>query len=113
MCKNCDIVDSSFKGANSNPHLNLAPIHSLLSVLVKRKQLEIYAGDCPFDDMLEVLEEEKHYTVCFYLRCSECGKIYFFGACIRGTPIYKYIEDIKKEKIDNMIWGNEGVYYKK
>ena len=93
MCKNCDIVDSSFKGAYSNPHLNLAPIHSLLSVLVKRKQLEIYAGDCPFDDMLEVLEEE--------------------NGCIRGTPIYKYVEDIKKEKIDNMIWGNKGVYYQK
>ena len=113
MCKNCDIVDSSFKGASSNPHFNLAPIHSLLSVLVKRKQLEIYAGDCPFDDMLEVLEEEKHDTVCFYLRCSKCGKIYFLGAYIRGTPIYKYVEDIKKEKIDNMIWGNKGVYYKK
>ena len=63
--------------------------------------------------MLEVLEEEKHDTVCFYLRCSKCGKIYFLGAYIRGTPIYKYVEDIKKEKIDNMIWGNKGVYYKK
>lgn len=79
---------------------------------MKRKQLAIYAGDCPFDEMLKVLAEEKHYTTCFYLRCSECGKIYFFGACIRGTPIYKHIEDIKK-KIDNIIWGNEGIYSKK
>jgi len=111
MCKNCDIVDSSFKGACSNPHFNLTPLHSLLSVLVENSRLEIYAGDCVFDDMLEVLCKEEHYTVSFYLRCSQCGKIYFFGACIRGTPIYKYIKDIKKENIDNVVWGKMGVYY--
>lgn len=113
MCNNCDIVKRSFEGANSNPRLNLEPMHSLLSTLVERKRLEIYAGDCHIKDMLDILEEDKQFTVCFYLRCPECGKIYFFGACVRGTPIYKYIKDITKEKIDNMIWGKEGIYFKK
>lgn len=113
MCKNCSIVEYSFEGAKSNPNFNLEPIHNLLSVLVKRNRLEIYAGDCPFDDMMKVLYAEERYTVRFYLRCPECGKIYLFGACIRGNAIYKCVEDISKEKIDNRIWGNKGIYYKK
>jgi len=112
MCKNCDIVDSCFTGAKSNPHLNLVPVYSLLSVLVKRKQLEIYAGDCPFEDMMNVLNEEKHYTVCFYLKCSKCGRIYFLGTCIRGKPVYRAVDNIAEERIDNLIWGKEGTYFK-
>lgn len=111
MCKNCDIVNSSFKKAVSNPHGNFIPVYNFLSVLVAKKQLEIYAGDCPFEEMLTILDEEKHYTVCFYLRCPKCKRIYFFGACIRGTPVYKRIENIKQEKIDNLILGKEGIYF--
>ena len=112
MCNNCKIVYSTFEGAKSNPHLNLIPVYSLLSVLVKRGQLKIYAGDCPFEDMMQVLDEEKHYTVSFYLKCPECEEIYFFGACVRGTPVYKKIADISTEKISSLIWGSEGEYAK-
>lgn len=111
MCNNCKIVKSTFEGAKSNPHENLYPVYNLLSALVRTGRLIIYAGDCPFENMLQTLQEEKHFTVCFYLQCPQCEEIYFFGACIRGTPIYKRIVNISKENISNLIWGSEGTYF--
>lgn len=111
MCNNCKIVESTFEGAKSNPHRNLCPVYNLLSDLVRTGRLIIYAGDCPFENMMQILDEEKHYTVCFYLQCPQCGEIYFFGACIRGTPIYKRIDNIFQENIGNLIWGTEGTYF--
>lgn len=112
LCGNCDIVNKTFLGATTNPHRNLVPVYHLLAAVVAEKRLEIYAGDCSFEEMLEVLDEEKHYTVCFYLRCPQCGEMFFFGACIRGTPIYRQIENVGKENIDNLIWGKEGIYFR-
>lgn len=112
MCKNCNIVKETFVSAKSNPYINLVSVHSLLSTLIKRGKLEIYAGDCLFEDMLKVLSEEKHFTVCFYLKCAKCGNFYFIGACIRGKPIYKKVEKITEENINDIIWGCEGTYFK-
>lgn len=111
MCTNCEIVKTAFAGAASEPHLNYLPIHALLSTMLKQNRLEVYAGDCPFDEMTEVLEGEEHYTVCFYFKCPECDTFYFFGACIRGVPIYKVINDISAEKLGKMLWGTEGTWF--
>ena len=53
------------------------------------------------------------FVVCFYLKCAECGKLYFFGACIRGVPVYRVVENIADEKIDHRIWGKIGPYFNK
>lgn len=111
MCKNCDIINHTFQGAASNPHQNLFPVYTMLLTLKQSNRIEVYAGDCAFEDMMQVLGEETHYTVCFYLRCPDCDTYYFLGACIRGTPIYKVIDDISQEKIEHLIWGREGVYF--
>ncbi|NLG04270.1 MAG: hypothetical protein GX567_10655 [Clostridia bacterium] len=50
-------------------------------------------------------------TLTVFLSAETKGRIYFFGACIRGTPIYKVIDDITNENIDNMIWGKQGNYF--
>lgn len=110
-CENCGIADSCLKGAASNPYMNLEPVHALLSSLLEEKRLELYAGDCPFEDMMKVLSAEEHFTVCFYLRCPKCGEIYFFGACIRGMPVYKKADDLTDEEIRNLLWGKEGSYF--
>ncbi len=110
MCGNCNIVDCVFTGAKTNPDQNFIPVYRLLSVLVSRGQLRVYAGDCPFERMVQVLEEETHFTVCFYLQCVKCGELYFFGACIRGTPRYEKAGDVSPEKIETLLWGREGVY---
>lgn len=112
MCDNCKIVKAAFEGAKNQPHLNYPPLHAMLSEMLKQRRLELYAGDCPFDEMTEVLEKETHYTVCSYLRCSECGTFFFFGACIRGEPKFKEISDITAENIDKMLWGREGEHFK-
>lgn len=112
MCDNCEIVKAAFEGAKAQPHLNYPPLYAMLSEMLKERRLELYAGDCSFDRMTEVLEKETHYTVCFYLRCSECGKIYFFGACVRGEPKFEEISDITAENIDKMLWGREGEHFK-
>lgn len=113
MCNICEIVKAAFAGAKAEPYLNCLPVHALLSALLKQGRLEIYAGDCRFDEMRDVLEKETHFTVCFYFKCPECGEFYFFGECIRGTPIFKVIDDIGKVNIDSMIWDREGTYFQK
>lgn len=112
MCDNCEIVKAAFEGAKSQPHLNYTPLHAMLSEMLKQRRLELYAGDCTFDEIPEVLDKETHYTVCSYLTCSECETVYFFGACVRGAPIFKEIRDITAENIDSMLWGREGELFK-
>ena len=113
MCNKCDLVKAAFAGAKNEPHLNYLPVHAMLSALLKQHRLELYAGDCPFDKMTEVLESEAHYTVCSYLKCTECDTFYFFGACIRGAPIYKVIDDISAKELGKMLWGTEGTYFRR
>lgn len=88
--------------------------HQLLLELMERERqglIELFAGDCPLEDANTVLEAEQHFTVCHYMRCRSCGAIYFVGACIRGTPVFRQVEDVKKENLDNRLWGRCGTYY--
>lgn len=112
MCKNCDDIDTAFKNAQENPHKSFMPIYELLLSKIENEQLKIYAGDCKFKDMLKIIDEELHFTVCFYLQCPACGIFYFFGVCIRGAPVYKKLENITKKEIENIIWGKEGTFFK-
>ncbi|UTC74707.1 hypothetical protein E4O03_10960 [Treponema sp. OMZ 792] len=112
MCKECDDIDTAFKNAQENPHKSFMPIYELLLSKIENKQLKIYAGDCKFKDMLKIIDEELHFTVCFYLQCPACGIFYFFGVCIRGAPVYKKLENITKKEIENIIWGKEGTFFK-
>lgn len=82
-----------------------------MSDLIRDEKLAVYAGDCYFEDMESVLNEERHFTVSFYLRCIACDSFYFFGDCIRGKPIYRKIDDISSEKIDKKLWGYRGEYF--
>ena len=113
MCKNCGIVSSAFQAAQPE---HFAALHAMLNTMVRDGQLRVFAGDCPLEDMPDVLREEKHYTVCFYLECPSCGEVYFFGGCIRSKPIYKRVGNTRRETIDShlwghRLWGSEGTYY--
>lgn len=111
ICSNCEIVKKTFEGAVSSPHENLVPVYSLLSAMLNTKRLELYAGDCRFEDMLDVLSSEEHFTVGAYLRCSVCGKLYYLGACVRGVP--KYLEaEYNESAIRKTLWGSEGEFFK-
>jgi len=111
MCKKCSVISSLFDVAGDNPHINYMPTVMFLQGMEKNEVIELYAGDCLLRDTLNVLYEEKHYTVCHYLRCKECSKVFQLGACIRGTPIYKQIDIINKDHIDKLLWGNQGTMF--
>ena len=111
MCENCDKVYKAFIKATSHPQEEFNVVFVLLLKMINSGELEIYAGDCAFEDMVSVLEEEKHYTVAFYLKCPFCQSYYFFGDCIRGLPKYKKVKDISVCNIDKMIWGKKGSYF--
>lgn len=42
---------------------------------------------------------EKENIVYHYVRCRRCGALYFMGACIRGTPVFRQVEKIQKENL--------------
>jgi hypothetical protein len=111
MCQQCDIIEVLFKAASKDAHKNYYPVLRFLQALEEEKYIELYAGDCLLEDAMKILESEQQYTVCHYFQCKSCKAIYFLGACIRGVPIFKKIENIEQENLNNMISGNIGTYY--
>lgn len=111
MCKNCHSITLLFNEAQKDPHKNYTSVLNFLSDLESKDKIELFAGDCQLQEALDVFYSERHYTVCHYLRCTQCGQMFFLGACIRGTPIYRLIDDIESENISNKIWGKVGSKY--
>ena len=110
MCNNCSILRAAFQSA-PNHDRNYFPILEMVKVLEEHKRVELYAGDCLLSEVYDILDKEEHYTVCHYLKCIQCGQIYFFGACIRGAPVYKVVTEIGQEKVSNRLWGRRGTLY--
>ena len=111
MCKNCSILKAAFQSAPDH-HMNYSPVLEMVKVMEKHGRVQLYAGDCLLSEIDTVLEEEKHYTVKHYIRCTECGQIYFLGACIRGRPAYKVVTDMGEEQdMLSAFWGKRGALY--
>ena len=111
MCNNCSILKAAFQSAPDN-RMNYSPILEMVKVMEKHGRVQLYAGDCLLSEIEGVLDKEEHYTVKHYIRCTECGQIYFFGACIRGKPAYKIVTDIDKEQdMLSALWGERGTLY--
>lgn len=110
-CPSCGSLADCLTEANGDPYRQYAPTLQKLMKLERQGALELFAGDCPLKNTLEVLEAERHYTVCHYLRCRCCGAVYFVGACIRGRPVYRQVEDIEKENLYTRLWGRCGCYF--
>lgn len=113
MCDNCGLIESAFGGAQAEPFRNYYPVLLMLEGLETQQRIELYAGDCKLTEAVAVLNSEQHFTVCHYFRCTRCGKMFFLGACVRGVPKFKVIDDIESINFSNMIWGNIGTRYKR
>lgn len=113
MCETCSFVETVFKAAKSNPHWNYSPVLALLGKMEEQGRIVLAAGDCPIDETASVLNSEMHYTVVHYFQCNECGKYFFIGACIRGTPIFDSLEYLEPEKINRQVWGKLGTFFSK
>ena len=111
MCENCYVLKELFEAAESNSHQNYIPTLACINVLLNQGVIELFAGDCPLEEVEKHLCDEIHYTVCHYFRCKNCSQYFFIGACVRGTPIYKTLVNLKNENLENMLWGCYGVLY--
>ena len=79
--------------------------------LVSQGTVELFAGDCPLEDVDDVLASEQHLTVCQYLRCRSCGNLYYVGACIRGKPVFRRVTGQETERIAFRLWGRYGTFF--
>lgn len=111
MCEQCQIVSDRFIQTRNKFHKDYNAVLGLLEELEKAGRIELLAGDCLLKDATEALDSEQHFTVCHYLKCRQCGQVFFFGACIRGAPIYKLIDDFSIVNLDRMLWGKAGTCF--
>ena len=104
-CPSCGPLAAQMKEASGGSYRQYDQILRELMELERRGDMELFAGDCPLEDTDTVLDAEQHYTVCHYMRCRNCGALYFVGACIRGTPVFRQVADIRKEDLGTRLWG--------
>ena len=109
-CLSCGPLAAQMKKANGGSYRQYDRILRGFMELERQSVMELFAGDCPLEDTGAVLDAERHYTVCHYLRCRSCGTLYFVGACIRGAPVFRQVADIRKENLDTRLWGRCGTH---
>ena len=110
-CPSCALLAAQMKKASGRSYRQYDQILQKLMELEQQGKMELFAGDCPLEDTDTILGAEQHYTVCQYMRCRSCGAIYFIGACIRGTPVYRKVENLRAENLDTKLWGRYGTYF--
>ena len=112
-CPFCGPLAAQMKQASGGSYRQYGQILRELMELERQGRMELFAGDCPLEEADAALDAEQHYTVCHYMRCCSCGALYFVGACIRGAPVFRQVEDIRKENLAVRLWGRCGTYYQK
>ena len=112
-CPSCGPLAAQMEEASGGSYRQYDQILQKLMELEQRGNMELFAGDCTLEETDAALASERHYTVCHYMRCRRCGALYFVGACIRGRPAFRQVDDIKKENLNTRLWGRCGTYYSK
>lgn len=119
MCNNCKEVFSLIKNFSKfdfirNYQLYNEAIDELI-LLYEKGIIEMYAADLHFKDTMRALEHETKYTIQQYFYCVQCNQVFAIGACIRGTPYFRVIKNVKSkfslQIFTKGIVGRIGVYY--
>ena len=110
-CPSCGPLAAQMEEASGGSYRQYDQILQKIMELEQRGNMELFAGDCTLEETDAALASERHYTVCHYMRCRRCGALYFVGACIRGRPVFRQVDDIKKENLNTRLWGRCGTYY--
>ena len=111
ICRVCEFLSGSIEGDERKLYDHYDAFIKTAARLVEDGALELFAGDCPLEAVDDVLKTERHYTVCHYMRCRTCGAIYFAGACVRGKPVLRRVENIDNENIPFRLWGRYGSFF--
>lgn len=109
-CLSCGPSEAQMKEAGGGFYRQYDQTLPKFMELERQGVMELFAGDCLLEDTDAVLDAERHDTVCRYLRRRSCGAPYFVGAYIRGAPVFRQVEDIRKEGLNTRLWGRCGTY---
>ena len=75
-----------------SPHdVDVVATTDALRSLVEEGRIRVKRGDVPLADMLDLLDSEQKYTIVSYLECLACGRTIFWGLCVRGAPVFRYV----------------------
>jgi len=114
ICSTCAFIRDVFEAAQKDAHSTYGPVIALLKELERQGRIELFAGDCPIDEIGRHLNEEIHFTVRHYFKCTSherhYGEKYFFiGACVRGAPIFTVLDSLAGKNL--MLWGKTGTSF--
>ena len=84
---------------------------SAAKTLIKDGTMELFAGDCPIEEVEQHLKDEDLYTVILYLRCQKCNTYYWLGACVRGEPGIRIVRNVHKIPLNRVLTGRKGVFF--
>ena len=105
MCGTCEQLLSFFhrdaQKDHSEAYKNYISAVKALCELTFTRKIEFIAGDCLLGDIEKCIASEKLFSVNHYFRCK-CGRIFYVGYCIRGTPICEIVRYIP---IHYYYWG--------
>ena len=57
---------------------------------VEQGRMSLIRSDCALLEMPELLGFDVKFTIAAFLHCHVCGRVLFWGLCVRGGPIYKH-----------------------
>lgn len=97
-CETCDTIGVPGAGATG---WDIDATTEALIQRVRTKSMREVRHDVPLDDMIALLESERKYTICSFLECLDCGRVLFWGLCIRGNPILRHAD---RTEIDRWPW---------
>jgi len=97
-CQTCGTV--GVPGAGAIPWDIGATTQTLLQ-RVRTGRMRVLRGDVPLEDMVALLESDLKYTVASFLECRDCGRVLFWGLCIRGNPILRHAG---RREVDRWRW---------
>lgn len=67
-------------------------IHRIIVELYRNEKIHIYAGDCEFDYLLQIIENDGPEYLAIIIFNTDDNNFYEIGVCVRGKPLYKKIK---------------------
>ncbi|MET0812047.1 MAG: hypothetical protein ABWY03_03260 [Microbacterium sp.] len=94
MTAECEVCDTALVHDDGKPphDIDIARTSAALQERVDSGLMHYVRGDVPLEDMLPLAESDLKFSIVSYLMCGDCGRMRFWGLCIRGAPIFKVVE---------------------
>jgi hypothetical protein len=98
-CKTCD--SAGVPGIGALPWDIDATTEALIDRVSTGRMREL-RGDVPLEDMIPLLESDLKYTIVSFVECLDCGRVLFWGLCVRGNPILRHAD---RTEVDRWQWS--------